>query len=47
MTSLSKSGEEYSFDCNQWFSNKDEEDVSLVEFPAIVKGKPIAEGKII
>ena len=44
MTSIARKSEEYTFHCDQWFSNKDEDDVSLIELPAIVKGKRVAEG---
>ena len=43
---MSRSSEEYSFQCNQWFSNKEKGDVSIAEFPAIFKGKPTAQGMI-
>eukprot|EP00795_Rhopilema_esculentum_P007526 gene7526-13307_t len=43
MTSLARSSEEYLFQCNQWFSKKDEGDVTLLELPAIVKNKPVAK----
>ena len=46
MTSVARKAEEYSFPCDQWFSNKDEGDVSLIELPAVVKGKEVAEGML-
>ena len=44
MTSVTRKSEEYTFQCDRWFSNKEEGDVSLMELPAMVKGKEAASG---
>jgi len=43
MTSLARKSEEYTFQCDRWFSNKEDGDVSLIELPAVVKGKETAK----
>ena len=44
MTSLARKSEEYTFQCDRWFSNKEDGNVSLIELPAVVKGKETAKG---
>ena len=44
MTSLARTGEEHVFECDKWFSNKDEGNQSVIEFPAMRKGSPVAKG---
>ena len=46
MTSLARTGEEHAFECDKWFSNKDEGNQSVIELPAIRKGSPVAKGII-
>ena len=47
MTSLARKSEDYTFQCDRWFSNKEEGDISLIELPAVVKGKETAKGIMI
>ena len=47
MTSVARKKEEYTFECGEWFSNNEEESLSVRELPAIKNGRALAEGMLI